>query len=212
METSILKVTPRNGAGSKQARRERQAGRVPIIIYGHGEAPESYTVNLHDLQMEIAKAGHTLSLNLDGEARPYLIRDVQYDYLGDTPIHVDLQRVDMQERVRVQVSIELRGVPKGVAQGGVLEHKLASIEVDCRAIDIPGKIVVLVSDLEVGGAIHVRELSLPEGVVALSPGDDVVVAVRVLAEEEEPVVAETEAVAEPERIGRVRAEEEPKPA
>ncbi|MFQ5414728.1 MAG: 50S ribosomal protein L25, partial [Phycisphaerae bacterium] len=147
---------------------------------------------------------------LDGVARSYLIKSVQYDHLGHEPIHVDLARVDMDERVTVNVGIELRGVPKGVSEGGVLDQQIADIEISCRVTDIPETLHPVVTALGLGESLLVKDLELPPGVTALAEPDARVATVRApaAAVEEEAVSAEAEeAAAQPERIGRVREEE-----
>jgi large subunit ribosomal protein L25 len=154
-----------------------------------------------------------LQVEVAGKTQPYLIKEVQYDHLGSTPIHLDLARVKLDERVRVKVGVEPRGVPKGVSEGGVLELYMGEIEVECLAVEIPDTLHPLVNHLTLGQALLVRDLQLPPGVVALAGPDDRVAAVRLLAVAPEPTPAvaapEGEAPAEPERIGRVRKEEEP---
>ena len=150
--------------------------------------------------------------DLGGKSQQYLIKDVQYDYLGQEPIHLDLTRVALDERVQVRVGIELRGVPKGVSEGGVLDQHLADLEVECLVTEIPKTLHPMVIELGLNESLLVKDLDLPPGVVALADGEERVATVHplMIAEpevEEAPaeVKKETE---EPEVIGRARKEEE----
>ena len=183
---------------------------LPVVIYGHGEPPETASVARHELEVALAHGARTLLVELSGQAKQYLIKNVQYDHLGIAPIHMDLTRVDLDERVRVRVAIELRGIPKGASEGGVLDQELADLDVDCRVADIPETLHPVVTHLELGESLLVKDLELPDGVVALNNPEDRVATVRAVAvaAEEEPEAEEEEATAQPERIGRVRKEED----
>ncbi len=125
-----------------------------------------------------------------------------------TPLHIDLARVALDERVKVQVPLELKGTPKGVHEGGILDQLLKDLEVECLVTEIPAAIRANVGHLEVGGALHVRDLEIPEGVTPVSDPNDVVCTIKMLAEEPVEAAEEAEAPAEPERIGRPAPEEE----
>jgi large subunit ribosomal protein L25 len=155
---------------------------------------------------------HVFNLSLDGAEHQCFIKEVQYDYLGTNPVHLDLTRVDQNERVKVTVQVELRGVPKGVTQGGVLDQLISDVEVECPVMSIPELLRPRVNDLDVGESLHVRDLELPEGVVPVGDPDDVVCTVRALAEEVEEEADEgaegTAGGSEPELIRKPKEEEE----
>ncbi len=209
METVTLKAEVRNEVGTRAAQAIRVTGRVPVVIYGHGEPPESASLCLHDVKVALAHGVRTLQLDLNGATRSYLIKEVQYDHMQIAPIHLDLARVDLSERVRVRVGIELRGVPTSVSAGGVLEQHMADMQVECLVAEIPDTLHPMVTDLGLGELLLVKDLVLPPGVIALATEDDRVASGRELIEappaEEAP--EGEEAAAEPERIGRVRKEE-----
>ncbi|HNQ23129.1 MAG TPA: 50S ribosomal protein L25 [Phycisphaerae bacterium] len=210
MEMLTLKAEPRTPGGTRTARALREKGSLPAIIYGHHEPPEPVTLHEHEVEVAIGHGARTLQVELNGEVKQYLIKEVQYDHLGLAPIHIDLARVDMHERVRVKVAIELRGVPKGVAEGGILEQLLGEVEVECRVTDIPETLRPVVTDMELGHVLCVKDVQLPPGVVAVTPPEDRVAVVKALVEAPEaaaPAVEGEAAAAEPERIGRVRPEE-----
>lgn len=204
---SVLQVHRREQKGSRAMRRLRQGGNVPGIIYGHKETPVAITLNAHELRGVVSEHGHTLKIDLGGNHQQLLIKDVQYDHLGLEILHVDLARVSMDERVRVEVPIELRGHAAGVKEGGVLDQRLAQLEVECVVINIPDSIRVSVTNLQINDAIHVKDLEFPPNVNATVDDDVMVAQVRVIAEQEE-AVEETEGEAEPELIGRPAKEAE----
>jgi len=210
MKTRMLKATRRVQLGTRYSRRERKAGRIPAIIYGHKEDPEPILLDAHDVGVELAHGVHVLSVELGGNERQYLIKEVQYDYLASAPVHIDLMRVDLDERVTVRIPVELRGVPKGVSEGGVLDQLLAEVEVECVVTQIPESFRPLVSGLGVGETLFVRDLDLPPGVTIRNDPDDRIAMVRMLAEEPEALEpAISEESAQPEVIGRAKTEEEP---
>jgi large subunit ribosomal protein L25 len=211
MEVMTVKAEPRTELGTRSARRIRESGKLPAIIYGHGVQPEAITLEQHELEVALARGARTLHVELGGETKQYLIKDVQYDQLNVAPIHLDLTRVDLHERVQVEVGIELRGTPKGVSEGGTLDQMMGEIEVECLVTDIPGTLHPLVADLHVGDVLLVKDLPLPPGVRALADPEERVAMVREAAavpEEAEEEAVEEETSAQPEVIGRARKEEE----
>jgi len=204
-----IKAQVRAPGGTRAAKRVRREGRIPAIVYGHKEMPVAVSLPERELLAALACGAHLVSLDIDGSANQCLIKEVQYDYLGDTPIHVDLTRVSLDERVKVTIPIELRGTPAGVSDGGVLDQMLANLEVECVVTDIPESIRVRINELALNQTLHVGELDLPEGVTSLLPESEAVCTVRALGEEPEPEEAEAEkGPAEPEVIAREKGEQE----
>ncbi|RME37378.1 MAG: 50S ribosomal protein L25 [Planctomycetota bacterium] len=214
MEIVSVKAKRRNELGTRAARRLRAAGSIPAIIYGHGEAPEPVAVPRHDVEVALTHGARMLELDLDGRSEQFLIKDVQYDHLDHLPIHLDLTRVAMDEKVRVKVGIELRGTPRGVEHGGLLEQYLATIEVECLPKDIPDVLSPLVVNMEVGDVLRVKDLDVPPEVTVLEDPDERVAAVRAAAaaaeveEVEAEAEGEEEEAAQPEVIGRTKKEDE----
>jgi large subunit ribosomal protein L25 len=141
-----------------------------------------------------------------GVSETALIRDVQWDALGVDILHVDLTRVRASEAVQVTVTLELRGEAPGTKSGGVIEHPTHEIELECPAGSIPEHIEVNINSLELGQALKVSDLSLPEGAKLLSEGEQVVVqCVEPVEVSEEVEAAEA---GEPEIIGRKPEDDE----
>jgi len=206
-----IKAKVRVPGGTRAARRMRREGRIPAIVYGHKETPVAVSLPERELLAALAHGAHLVALDIDGSANQCLIKEVQYDHLGDTPVHVDLTRVSLDERVKVTIPIELRGTPAGVSDGGVLDQMLANVEVECVVTDIPDSIRVRVSGLALNQTLRVGELDLPEGVTPMLPETEAVCTVRALGEEPEAEEAEAEAEegpAQPEVIAREKGEQE----
>ena len=215
METNQLKAERRTSVGSRVSRAARAAGRIPAIIYGHGAEPEAITLGAHDFEVAMRHGARTLEVDIAGKKESYLIKVIQYDHLASTPIHLDLVRVNLDEKVQVQVGIELKGTPVGAQDGGIVDQMMADLAVECLISAIPDTLHPSISHLKVGDSLLVKDIELPSDVVATSDPDDRVATVRLSAaaiEDEAPeeAVADEgeEKTDEPERIGRVRKEEE----
>ncbi|MFQ5461568.1 MAG: 50S ribosomal protein L25 [Phycisphaerae bacterium] len=208
-ETITLSASTRTSLGTRSSRVLRKEGRLPAVVYGHGEAVQAIAIDQREFELAQAHGAYTLQVDIDGKTEQCLIKDVQYDYLGTTPIHLDLARVNLDERVRVRVGIELRGTPKGAVHGGTLDQHMAEIELECLVSAIPEVLQPLVTDLEVGDSLYVKDLTLADGVRALVDGDERVATVHAMAAAEASEDEESEAdAAEPERIGRVRKDDD----
>ncbi len=209
MEQSKMVATKRTRLGSKHTRRLRQTGQIPAIIYGHGQNPLSISLNAHDLEIALHHHVRVLELDLEGAKEQYLIKAVQYDYLETTPIHLDLVRVDLNEKVQVTVEIELKGTPAGATEGGVLTQLLTSIDVECAVTAIPEELRPNVAHLGINDSLFVKDLELPKGVVPLNDLEEKVATCRLPSAAEEATEEEgEEGAAEPEMIGRSKEEEE----
>jgi large subunit ribosomal protein L25 len=205
VQTVELKATPRTGIGSRAVKRLRDAGQVPGVLYGHKQAVVPFTVDKHDLAAVLNRHAHVVDLMLETGTEKVLVKDVQYDHLGDEVIHIDLTRVSLDERVEVTIPIELKGTPKGEADGGVLQQIISEIEVECLVLEIPELIRHNVSDMALDAVLHVKDLQVPAGVKLLRDPEAIVAQVKEIKEE----VSAAEAVtAEPEIIGRKAGEEE----
>jgi len=207
-DTVVLKTEKRDRRGSKDAERLRKQGRVPAIVYGHKEENEAITLSHDDLLSAIRHGARVVDLQTGRGTEKALIRELQWDHLGKDVLHVDFYRVAADERIEVTVPLELRGIAPGVTAGGVLEQALHSVQVECLAINIPASIRVNINELQLEGAIHVRDLVLPPGVKVLDDPDALIVHVAKPPEEAPAAAAEAAATAEPEVIGRKAAEEE----
>lgn len=196
-----LTVEKRATRGKHHAKRLRIAGSIPAILYGHGEEPVSLSVP-HEAFLAAVRHGSRL-VELKGAVNESaLIRELQWDTYGTDVLHIDFARVSADEKVQVTVQVELRGQAAGARAGGVIEHLVHSVEVECLATAIPDKLLVKINNLEIHGTILVGQIELPPGVTLLSDKDDIAVqCVEPIVEEEATEAAVGEA-AEPEVIGR----------
>jgi large subunit ribosomal protein L25 len=204
MAKQSIQITaqPREGLGSRKVKRLRDQGLVPGVVYGHKEAVVPVTLPKKELSTHIERGAHVFDLSIDGKAEKVLVKDVQYDHLGLEILHIDFARVSLDERVEVTVPLELKGEPKGAAEGGVLQQIVAELEIECLVTDIPDKITHNVSEMAIDDALHIKDLALPPGAKALQDADLIVAMVKVIEEEAAAPAAEAEGSAEPEVIGR----------
>lgn len=211
-----LVVQRRSAAGTRPIRRLRETGTVPGIVYGKGMEPVSVSVKSRELVKLLRSKGgeHVLvKLRLEGESaweKPVLLKAIQHDPLDGSALHVDFHAIVLTERLRVKVPVTLKGEPVGVKQeGGVLEHFLREVEIECLPTEIPERVEFDVSALTIGQTVHVRDLPAPKHAKITTDPDGVIASVQ-KPKEEKPEEA-AEAVAEPEVI-REKKEEAEAPA
>jgi large subunit ribosomal protein L25 len=202
-EAATLALQPRSGRGTAECRRLRNRGLVPGNVYGHGQEPLTICAGEEELTKLIISGHQVVDVEIAGTADKAILREVQWNTFGTQVLHFDLQRVSADERIHVDVHVELRGVAPGtLTEGGVLDHHLHAVTVECFASQVPESIVVRIHELELGDAIHVSDLQLPEGVVAVNPPDEVVVQVSRVGVAPAELEAVAEGPLEPEVIGR----------
>jgi len=193
MELQALKAMKRCAGGSGVAGRTRRTGVVPAVLYGGAQDPASISVNLRAFESLIhrSRGGEHAIVKLEVEDAPELdtpalLKAIQHDPLRGSVLHVDFLRIRLDERIETIVPIRLVGQAPGIIEGGVLDHQLRGLEVECLALEVPEEIVVDVSNLHMNDSIHVGQLPIPENVTVLSDPDRPVVAVhppRVVKEE-----------------------------
>lgn len=207
-EIPTLTAQPREKTGSRYSQRLREQGLIPAVIYGHGEGVTHVTIPRQSIEDLLHHAAHLVNVESADKNQNCLIKDVQYDYLGDSVIHIDLTRVDLSEQVEVQVELRLTGEPPALEEpGAVLNQPVTELTVLCRADSIPEELTHNVEALQVGESVTVGEIALPDGVETPLDEHTVVASISVVAElPEEDEVAEAED-AEPEVIGAASDQE-----
>src|SRR6267154_936636 len=209
-----LKVEPRSETGRSAARRLKARGIVPAVVYGGKEKSQPLQVSARDINAMLSHAsGENILVELEiaGQkaTRPALLQEVQHSPLGGDVLHVDFHAISMDEKIQADVPLEPLGVPTGVKNfGGLLEQNLRALAIECLPRDLPDKITVDVSALNIGNSIHVRDIKLPDGVTAKTPVDLTAFSVLAPVVEEEPVAAVAETVAGPEVIKEKKEEGE----
>ena len=149
-----------------------------------------------------------VELKTGADTQVALVQDVQWDHLGKDVLHVDFRRVSRDERVVVSVPLHLRGIAPGVTGGGVLDQPLHVMDVECLVTAVPHEIRVNIAELQIGQALHVKDLHLPEGIKAMADPEAIVVQVTVPMAEPTAAAAPAAETAEPEVIGRQAKPEE----
>jgi len=175
-----LNAEPRNDMGKGASRRLRRAGMVPAILYGGNDEPRAITLShnqlLRNLEHE-AFYSHILTVNMGGTGTHAVLRDVQRHPSKPTILHVDLQRISAMEKLRMHVPLHIIGedIAPGIKLGGgMVMHELVEVEIECLPQDLPEYIEVDISTLEVGDALHLSNLKVPQGMtlVELARGPD----------------------------------------
>jgi len=172
MAVISMPAEKRSDLGKGGARKARAAGKIPGIVYGHGEEPVAVAIGARTFQLALQKhkGGNAIvNLALDGGGEyTALIRDVQYDPINHAVIHLDFQHISLTETVEVEVTVHLVGTPLGVKDGGgILETITRAVEVRCLPTAIPAALEVDVTALNIGESVHVRDLKA-EGVEILT--------------------------------------------
>jgi large subunit ribosomal protein L25 len=211
-KTLLLKAEVREQTGTKTVRKVRKQGRIPAIMYGHNEEPVAISLDAHNL-IEGVHHGHRLiDVQIGKKKEKTIVKELQYDHLGKNIIHADLMRVDVSEKVKVTVPIELKGTAAGTHEGGIIEEHTDHLEIECMATEIPETIVVWIKDVHVGSTLHASEIELPEGISLVSSPDTLLVTCHLVAAAKTTEELEEETPVTPEVIGEVKepeAEEAP---
>ena len=210
-----LQTEIRDDRGTKNARRLRQSGKTPAILYGHGKENVAIAIDSSSLEA-ILRRGQRL-IELAGAVNENaFVRDVQWDTYGVNLLHMDLTRVREDDTVEIDVSIELRGTAPGVSSGGVVNQAIYSITLECPVMEIPEKLEVNINELQLDEVITVADIDIPANCTLIT--DPVTLAVQCILRMEEEDEVEGDDVegaedgeqivsAEPELIGG-RAEDD----
>ena len=218
MKTIELNVERRSTLGKNEARRERAKGKIPAVVYGSKKPTVPINVDRKALTDAFRGGGGENAIFLlkmagTDQARHVMVKELQQDPVSRKALHIDFVRIEMTEKIRLKVSVEVTGVAAGVkTEGGILDFVTREIEVECLPGNIPKHIPVDVTALSIGDAIRVSGLTAPEGVTIVDDPEKVVVHVTHPTAEKEPEVAAAEAaeITEPEVLkkGKAVTEEE----
>ena len=215
MATASLSATVRTATGTGVARKLRQNGSVPAVIYGHGRDPQHLTLNTRDFERLIGGinvSATVITLTVDGKSAATIIREIQRHPFKRSIVHVDFQELVAGEKITVSIPLRFVGTAEGVRNsGGILEETMHQVHLRLDPANIPDHIDVDVTPLTIGHSIHIRDLKLPEGVTIL---DDAAATICVCTAPKTEVVAapgeaaEGAGVPEPELIRKAKAEGE----
>lgn len=206
MEPIILKAEKRE-AGRRQAKKMRQNGQVPGILYGYQQENVNIAFDAKTL-VKFLHSEHTLAeLEIDGKKTKVLVRSFEKDPVTDSIIHVDVMAINMDRPVDLKVPIVFHGTPVGVkTKGGIIQHDMIEFHIKCLPAHIPPHLDVNIEHLDLGQSIHVRDLQF-ENITLLNPPSESVCTV-VIPKALEALLAEAQAgTAEPELVGAKEKEE-----
>jgi large subunit ribosomal protein L25 len=215
MERVAIKIEPRSGTGKGPNRKLRAKGKIPAVIYGPGVEPEKVALDAHEFGIVLQRAGSSAMFALvpaNGQAaeeRLAVIREIQRDPVTRRILHVDLYQVQMNVEADFEVPVHHVGNPIGVREGGILETHRHTVEIRCMPGVLPNFIEADLTNLKINHAFHAGELKLPEGVKLVTDPEEVLFSILPPKDYVEPTpTAEGEEPAQPEVIGRKKAEEE----
>ncbi len=213
MATASLSASARTGTGKGVARSLRRDGRVPAVIYGHARAPQSLSVDARELSRLLEKNSAettVIELAVDGAMSRTLIRDIQRHPVKRAIIHVDFQELVAGEKVSVNIPLVIVGTSIGVRlNAGILTQVMSELACRVDPANIPNRIEVDVTNVNIGGSLHVSDLTIPAGVeVMTGEGDTVLTVSAPKTGDETPAAGGEPAAGEPELIRKAKAEEE----
>lgn len=203
----VVVAETRADQGKGASRRLRHAGKIPAIVYGGTEAPVSLTLSANEIGKQLkveAFYSHLLTLNLNGTSQQVVLKDLHRHPVSGLAMHADFQRVQADKALRMHVPLHFKGadIAPGVKTGGgIVEHLLNQLEVECLPKDLPEFIEVDLSNMQVNDSIHLSQLALPAGVTLMQlkhGNDQSVVSIhlpRAAVEEETPAAAPAEGAA-----------------
>jgi len=203
-----LEVEERSERGSRATRRLRRDGYVPGVVYGGGDDCISFKVNSRVLRAALHEGSALMDLKVaGGEARPVIVKAEQRHPVRGQIVHIDLLQVRLDEKIQSTVSVELTGGEDapGVKEGGVLEQATRELNIEALPTDIPERISVDVSGMDINGVMNLSEVAAPAGVVFLDDPDETVIATITVPTQ----VAEPEIEEETELVGEEGAPAEP---
>ena len=191
MQQKQMNIELRTKTGTGVSRRLRTADMIPGVVYGKGLDPITISIKVRDLQDAISGSGGQNNLitligggTLDQSIA--IVADIQRDVIKRTPKHVDLHRINPNEKLRVTVPVVLKGTAIGVKEGGLIDLAHHELHIECLPGNIPDCITIDVSDLKIAHSIHVSEISLPDGIIILDQPKIPVVSVLGRAKEDAP--------------------------
>ncbi len=206
-DTPTIEAQIRTKLGTNECRRLRKAGKLPAVVYGHQQDPVHISFDAKTINDLLHSHVRVLDVRTDdGKSEHCLVKELQWNHLGNKIVHLDMTRIDINERVTVEVELTFVGDAVGLKTAGAfMEHPATSLEIECLASQIPDAIKVDVSGMNVDEAISAAEVTLPEGMTLVSDGELVVASIAIAVAEPEP--EEEGDGSEPEVIGGKKDED-----
>jgi large subunit ribosomal protein L25 len=195
LETLEISVDARDKQRKRDAKRLLRSGKIPGVLYGPKTKAVALALDQREFSSRVAglEGSHLVRLKSTSASlaeKVALVKEMQYHPINGDVIHADLYEVDLTAKITVRVPLHFIGKAAGVVRGGILQPIVREIEVECLPLDIPEFFDVDVSALDIGDSVHIEELTMPEGVTAVSEADQALVAVVPPTVEEAPAAAE----------------------
>ncbi len=211
-QTIKIDVEKRERVGTNHVHSLREQGILPAVLYGKDRETVPVQLSYRQLEQAMEESGRLFELEFNGESETAKIKDLQWDHLGENVLHVDFERVDMDDPIELDVPLTTVGTSTVIeGRGAYMQRHLASLTISCLPSKIPEVIPVSIDGLTIGDVIHVEDVDYPDGVEPVTPGNRLIISVHeareVLEEEEEEMGLEPTAL-EPELIGEEEEEEE----
>lgn len=217
MERIVLNAEIREDTGKSVAKRLRNQGLIPGVVYTKGDESIAVKTGYRDFVKLLHKQGENvvIDLKLKKNAKTVnkvvIIKEIQYNSLKEGIFHVDFQQIKLTENIRVQVPLKTKGDADapGVKEGGTLEHILREVEIECLPTQIPKEIIINVATLNIGDVVYVKDLDIPEEITTITDPEQIAINLKFEAKEEEPTEEkpEEETIAEPEVTKQKKPEE-----
>jgi large subunit ribosomal protein L25 len=213
MKDISLHAKTRDKKGTQAVKKLRNNGMIPAVVYGADE--KTIPLELEEKTfLKLIRAGVSesviITLKIDNDSskdKKVLIREVQQDPVWGNILHIDFQRISMEKKITISVPVHLVGEAVGVSEGGILQPSIRELEIECLPGDIPERVEVNVSNLNIGDAIHVKDVQLEKVNVLTDPEGSLVSVVPPTVFKEPEVKVAEEAEAEPEVVGEEKPEE-----
>jgi large subunit ribosomal protein L25 len=215
MEKVMLKVETRDDTGKAVAKKLRKGGLIPAVVYKAGKDALSLKLAVGDMEKVLqTKAGANviITLKISGDKatkdRTVVVKEIQRDPVKDVILHVDFNEISLTEMLKVNVPLATKGEAPGVKKdGGTLEHVIWELQVECLPTDIPEKIEVDVTNMNIGDSVFVKNITVPEGVKVLNDPELIALIVKPPKVEVPKEEVTAEGAAEPELIRKKKEEE-----
>ena len=209
MEKILIEAKKREKIDKASRSSLRKDGKVPAIFYSkhHNPLPIELSERAVHPLVFTAKT-HLISLKIDGlEELDCIIKDVQFDPTTEAIVHLDLKKKKKGEKIQIEIPVQLLGIPIGIKEGGILQHVMHKVEVECLPTDIPEQLEIDVTNLKLGNAIHVSDLKIDNLTLLNNPESIIATVTHPKVEKEVAPVVDAQVVAEPEVIPKGKPQE-----
>lgn len=175
MASTVLSAELRTEFGNNASGRLRRSGFIPCVYYSKYDSPVSLQVNNLEFQKLLKTGDHVFDLNFEKNSKKVLIREIQFDPVDESILHIDLMGIHMEDTVTLNIPLKFEGNPVGARFGGIVDVSLHELQVKCKASDIPHEIAINITDLKLGDSIHVSDLKIANGEILNNPENVVII-------------------------------------